>query len=195
VLCYSNCDAVELFLNGKSLGEKRRSFPRKGPTIVGNWSTYDPKTRITTSDLHLSWDVPYAPGTLKAIGKKDGKVVMETEVKTTGAPVFIRLSVDKEALKATGRDVAHVTVEITDKDGNVVPDADQRIYFQVEGPAKLIGLDNGSHRDYQSMKASNRNTFHGLCLAYIQTTGKAGSIKVTANSENLTGSAIIITTK
>jgi beta-galactosidase len=192
VLCYSNCDAVELFLNGKSLGEKRRSFPRKGPTIVGNWTTYDPKTRITTTDLHLSWDVPYAPGVLKAVGKKDGVIVLETVVKTSGEPAAVRLSADKEVLGSNSRDVAHIKVEVIDRDGNVVPYAENLVKFSVEGKGKLIGLDNGSHRDYQSMKADSRKVFHGLCLAYVQTTGKEGPIIVSVSSDNLTGSSIVL---
>ncbi|MBM3855356.1 MAG: glycoside hydrolase family 2 protein, partial [Verrucomicrobia bacterium] len=73
VLCYTNCDAVELFVNGRSWGEKRRSFPRKGQTIVGHWSKRDQRTRVTTADLHLSWDVPYVPGTLTFVGRRGGR--------------------------------------------------------------------------------------------------------------------------
>lgn len=193
VLGYTNCDAVELFLNGKSYGEKRRSFPRKGPTIVGNWSTYNPKNRITTTDLHLSWDVPYEPGIIKAVGKRNGEVVAEAEIKTTGQPTALRLSVDKNTVKADSRDVVHMTVEVVDKDGNVVPYADNLVEFNIEGQGKLIGVDNGSHRDYNSMKISKRNAFHGLCLGIVQSNGKEGVVKLTARSEKLGEASVTVT--
>jgi len=195
VLGYTNCDAVELFLNGKSYGEKRRNFPRKSPTIVGNWSTYDPKNRVTTADLHLSWDVPFEPGVLKAIGKKNGQVVVVTEVKTSGAPAALRISVDKNTLRADSRDVVHLTAEIVDKEGNIVPYADNLVEFTVEGGGKLIGVDNGSHRDYNSMKINRRNAFHGLCLAIIQSNDKEGTIKLTAKSAKLSEATVTITAK
>jgi beta-galactosidase len=90
VLCYTNCDAVELFVNGKSYGEKRLRVLRDGKTICGNWSTYNPKEHITTSDYHLSWDVAYEPGVIKAVGKKNGLVVFTEEVKQ---PMNLRLYV------------------------------------------------------------------------------------------------------
>ena len=83
VLCYTNCDAVELFLNGKSFGEKRFEFPRQGTS--GGWNRYEkPRVFPTTADLHLQWDVPYERGILKAVGKKDGEIVCTEEIKTTG---------------------------------------------------------------------------------------------------------------
>jgi len=74
VLAYTNCDAVELFINGKSYGEKRLEFPRQGTS--GGWNSYaSPQVNPTTSDLHLSWDAPYEPGTVKAVGRKNGQIV------------------------------------------------------------------------------------------------------------------------
>ncbi len=91
VLAYTNCNSVELFLNGRSLGEKRLEFPAQGTS--GGWNTYaQPVVNATTNDLHLSWDVPYEPGVLKAVGKRrDGSPACEAEVRTAGPPAAIRL--------------------------------------------------------------------------------------------------------
>lgn len=185
VLVYTNCDAVELFLNGKSYGEKRLQFPRRGKTIVGNWSTYDAKEHLTTSDLHLSWDLPYEPGIIRAVGRNKGEVVQTIEMKTAGEAAAIRLSTDKNRIAPDNRDVAHITVEIVDREGNIVPDADHLVEFAVEGGATLIGVDNGNPQDHNSFKKNNRRAFHGLCLAILQSNGKSDPIKVTARSEKL----------
>jgi len=195
VLCYTNCDAVELFVNGKSYGEKRLRVLRDGKTICGNWSTYNPKEHITTSDYHLSWDVAYEPGVIKAVGKKNGLVVFTEEVKTTDEPKALRISVDKMQLNTKNRDVAHVKVEIIDKNGNVVPYANNQIRFLVEGEGKLIGTDSGNPTDHSAMKNSNKDAFHGLCMALIQTNGKTGIIRITAHAENLEKSTITINSR
>ena len=98
VVCYTSCDTVELFLNGKSFGAKSLEFPRQG--TAGGWNRYArPQVSVTTADLHLSWDVPYEPGTLKAVGRKNGQVVCEEEIRTTGEPAAIALSVDRNTLR------------------------------------------------------------------------------------------------
>jgi beta-galactosidase len=190
VICYTNCEEVELFLNGKSYGVGIIEFPRLGKTMVTNWSTYETRKHATTSDLHLTWYLPYEPGVIKAVGKNGGKVVFTSELKTTGEPATIRLTSDKTKLDADSRDVAHIKVEILDKDGNVVPTAENLVKFSIEGPAKLIGVDNGNPKDHNSMKISQRNAFSGLCLAIIQSTAKPGKIKITARAENLVESTI-----
>ena len=126
VTCYTNCDTVELFLNGKSARGEGLRFPRLG--MEGRYGNYPARARVlrTTGDLHLAWDVPYEPGTLKAVGIKDGKVVATVEVSTTGEPAAIGLSADREAIAADRRDVAHVTVEILDATGQGGADGRQR---------------------------------------------------------------------
>jgi len=195
VICYTNCDAVELFLNDKSFGEKRLQFPRLGSPVVGSSTTYDSKEHVTTSDLHLSWDIPYKPGILRAVGKKQGKVVYTTEIRTVGEPAAIRLSADKNQLKSDNRDVVQIKVEIVDKDGFVVPEAGNMVEFTIEGPGKLIGVDNGNPQDHNSFKLNRRNVFHGLCLAVIQSNGKPGKIKITARSEKLDKKILVIESK
>ncbi|TDH19970.1 DUF4982 domain-containing protein [Segetibacter sp. 3557_3] len=192
VMAYTNCDTVELFLNGRSWGAKAMQFPRPGNS--GAWNRYDvAPVGITTADLHLAWDVPYEPGVLKAIGRKGGKVVVEEVIHTSGAPAAIRVSVDRATIEAQPGDVAHVTIKVVDADGHVVPDAAEPVQVRVEGAGKLIGLDNGNPVDHTSMKSDQRNTFNGLALAVIQSNNKAGSIRVNVNSSKLKGGSITIT--
>ncbi|MEO6454749.1 MAG: DUF4982 domain-containing protein, partial [Ginsengibacter sp.] len=193
-LAFTNCDSVELFVNGKSFGIKALEFPRQGN--FRNWNTYArPAVNFTTGDLHLMWDVPYEPGTLKAVGRKGGKIVSEEEIRTTGAPATIRLSVDHNTINADQTDVVHVKVEVVDEKGYTVPDADNLIQLTVQGDGKLIGFDNGNPRDTTSMKSSQRKAFNGLALAVIQSANTAGSISVQAQSPNIKSALVEIITK
>src|ERR1039457_7232230 len=127
VTCYTNCDTAELFINGRSVGVRGYEFPRYGMQgRYGNAASRDRALR-TTADLHLSWDVPYEPGTLKVVGAKDGVGVVTTEVSTTGEAAAIRLTADRTDLNADRRDVAHIMVEILDAQGRVAPLADNEI--------------------------------------------------------------------
>jgi len=195
VTCYTNCDTVELFLNGKSIGVKGYAFPRLG--MEGKYGNYPARSRVlrTTGDLHLSWDVPYEPGTLKAVGAKDGKTVATVEVSTTGEPAAISLSADRDVIAADRRDVAHITVQIQDESGRMAPAAANEVTFELQGEGRIIGLDNGdpqSHEDYQS---NRRKAFNGLCLAIVQATGKPGQIRVTASSPGLKSGSVVVTAK
>jgi beta-galactosidase len=183
VIAYTNCDTVELFLNGRSFGAKSYVFPQQGHS--GGWNSWArPYIAPTTSDLHLSWDVPYEPGTLKAVGKKNGKIITEV-VQTTSKPAGIRLSADRKEINADAHDIVNVKVEIVDENGLVVPDANNLVEFKIEGEGVLIGTDNGNPQDKALMKSSRRNAFNGLALAVIQSTEKTGNIKITATSGNL----------
>ncbi len=194
VLAYSNCDAVELFLNGKSLGEKRLEFPRQGTS--GGWNRYArPRVNATTADLHLSWDVPYAPGVLKAVGRKGGKEVCTQEVRTAGAAAAIRLSAEPNAVTANGLDVVHVKVEILDANGVLVPTADNLVQFAVEGQGRLIGVDNGNPTDRDSYQVPQHRAYNGLCLAIVQTLRKEGKIRIAAQAEGLKAASVEIEAK
>jgi beta-galactosidase len=183
VVAYTNCDSVELFLNDKSFGIKSVEFPQQGNS--GGWNAFArPYVPATTSDLHLSWDVPYEPGTLKVIGKKNGKIVSE-EVYTTSKPAAIRLSPDRTNINADAQDIVNVKVEVIDENGLVVPDANNLIEFKVAGEGILKGTDNGNPEDKTQMQSKQRNTFNGLALAVIQSTEKIGSIRLTAMSIGL----------
>jgi beta-galactosidase len=165
VLCYTNCESVELSLNGKSVGS--RDF-------------------ASTDELHLAWEVPYEPGVLKAVGKRGGQAVVETEIHTASEPAAIELSVDRETIAADGLDAAFLTARIVDKKGRAVPDADNLVTFQLQGEGKLIGVDNGDPKSHQDFKADHITAFSGLCLAVVQSTGAAGSVRLTASSPGLT---------
>jgi beta-galactosidase len=195
VTCYTNCDTVELFLNGKSVGAKGYAFPRYG--MEDRYGNTGARARVprTTNDLHLEWDVPYESGTLKAVGTKDGKVVGTVEVSTTGEPSAIRLTVDRAEIAADRRDVAHIAVEVLDSQGRVVPTADNEIAFVVEGEGRLIGLDSGDPQSHEDYKAARRKAFNGMCLAIVQSTAKSGRIRVTANSPGLLPANLAISTR
>ncbi len=192
VVCYSNCDAVELFLNGKSYGEKRMEFPRQGNS--GGWNRYDrPQINPTTADLHLTWDVPYEPGTLRAVGKKAGKEVVVYEVHTAGAPAAIRARADATTLVADGRDVVHIEVDVVDAKGHLVPDASDLVRFELSGPARIIGVENGNPSDHDPVKANQKKAFNGKCLAIVQTEkGKSGEIRLVVSSGSLTSATLQI---
>ena len=189
VLAYTNVDAVELYLNDRFIGEKRIEFPRQGTT--GTWNNYEtPPVFPTTADLHLSWDVPYEPGSLRAVGKRGNEVVVTAETWTTGAPAALRLGVDRIEIRAGERDVAHVTVEVVDSDGRVVPDADDLVRFSVDGPALLIAVGNGDPTDHASYQLPERRAFHGLALAFVQSLDETGRVRVRAEAEGLAADSI-----
>ena len=192
VFCYTNCDNVELFVNGKSFGVQGYWFPR-----VGYWPPQKEGRSTaprTTADLHLTWTVPYEPGTLKAVGTKDGKVVTEVEISTVGEPVAIELSVDRNAIAADRRDVSHCVVRILDAQGRMSPFADHEVAFEIQGEGKIIGVDNGNPGSHEDFKASHRKAFNGMCLAIVQSTAKPGQIRLTATSPGLKPGSVTITT-
>lgn len=170
VWAYTNCDEVELFLNGKSLGVRKKS----------------------DQNMHLVWQLKFIPGTLKAVAKKDGKVILEREIKTAGAPEKIELTADRNNIKAEGEDLSFITVRIVDKNGNLVPYADNLVNFTVTGNGKLIGVDNGLQTSHESFLAGSRKAYNGLCLAVIKSSDKTGKIFLEAKSEGLVGAKIII---
>ena len=184
VIAFTNCDAVELFLNGKSYGEKRLDFPRPGNSK--SWLQYDePPVNPTTADLHLSWDIPYKPGTLKAVGKKKGEIVYTSTVQTAGDPVAVRLNADKKTFIADGQDVVHLEVKIVDKKGILVPGANNDIQFKVNGNARLIGVENGNPRDHTKPSSIEKKVFNGMILGMIQSTDRTGNITIKVSSPGL----------
>jgi beta-galactosidase len=192
ITCYTNCDTVELFLNGRSFGVKGYAFPRLG--MEGNYGNYPARAKVlkTTADLHLTWDVPYEPGVLRAVGVKNGKVVSTMAASTTGEPSRLGLSSDREVIVADRRDVTHLTVQILDEKGRLVPIADSEVTFSVEGDGLLLGVDNGDPESHADFKSNRRKAFNGLCLAILQSTGKPGQIRVTAASPSLKPATVII---
>ena len=162
----------------------------------GQYAPAPPGAVRTTNDLHLTWDVPYEPGTLKAVGMKGGKVAVEVEISTTGDPAAIGLSVDRDAIRADRRDVAHVTVKVLDVQGRLHPDADNEIMFEVQGAGRLIGVDNGDMSDMAAdFKGKIRKAYHGMCLGIVQSTSSAGRIRLTATSPGLKPATVTIAAK
>jgi beta-galactosidase len=185
VTCYTNCDTVELFLNGNSLGVKGYAFPRPG--MVGTYGKYPERAKAvqTTADLHLSWDVPFAAGTLTAKGVKDGKVIRTAEIETTGRPAKLALVPDRPAISRGPSDVAHVTVKVLDQEGRVVPTANDEITFTLTGAGRILGVDNGQPDSHESYQGPSRRAFHGLALVVVQANGNPGTVRLSASAPAL----------
>ena len=160
---YNHADHVELFLNGRSLGKRSQ----------------------TDSTLHVSWRVPWAPGVLKAQSYKNGKIVLERIIQTAGKPYRIELLRSKNFMQADGRDMVFVTARVVDRQGNLVPDANQLLEFSVSGNAKLVGTDNGYQADIRSLQSNRRTAWKGLAMVYLQSNGKKGNITLKAESKGL----------
>ncbi|WP_329251555.1 glycoside hydrolase family 2 TIM barrel-domain containing protein [Streptomyces canus] len=210
VWAYANVPTVELFLNGTSLGT--RTFDTKKTTdgrayLETTEATGDDKTFTdgpypgsytspngSAGKLHLTWKVPYAPGELKAVARRNGKVVATDVLRTAGKPHAVRLTADRTSLAADGRSLAFVTADVVDSRGVVVPDAEHLITFAVRG-GSLAGLDNGREESAERYQATTRTAFHGKALAIVRSGTEPGVLKVTASAEGLrAGSAKVRTT-
>lgn len=172
---FTSGDEAELFLNGKSLGKKKKD----------------------KFEYRLRWDsVVYEPGILKAVAYKDGKQWAIHEVKTTGIPVKIALSADRNVIDADGKDISFVTVRILDSDGNIVPNADNKIWFEISGTGEIVATDNGNPADMISFASKERSAFGGLALVIMRgKKGKKGEMKLTARSERLDSGSVIISSR
>lgn len=168
VWAYTNCDEVELFINGVSVGVCKK----------------------TDSLLHLQWRVPYEPGEVKAVGRKGETTLCTASVKTAGEPRKILLEADRTTLKADGDDMAFLTARIVDEAGTLVPYANSLITFEVDGEADIVAMDNGCQTSVEPFQTRTRSAFHGLCLGVLRTReGKTGTVTVRARAEGLeTGS-------
>jgi len=167
---YNNADEVELFLNGKSVGVRIK----KG------------------DDLHVMWRIPFQAGTLKAISRKNGKTVLETEIKTAGNPALLKLTADRNTIKADGNDLSFVTVDITDAKGVLSPNANNEISFSLKGNGKIIGVCSGDPVSHESYKGTKHTALNGKCLVVIQSGNKAEKLELTANANGLKAATITI---
>ena len=166
---YSNCDEVELFLNGKSLGSKSK-----------------PK-----DDSPRNWKVNFEAGTIKAVGKNGGKVVAEFELKTAGKPAKIVLTTDKGKLANDWNDVAFVSASVVDANGLLVPSANDMISFGATGSGVIAAVDSADNADHDPFQAKKRRAFQGTCFALVKG-NKAGQIVLTASAPGLIGAKINI---
>ncbi|MFJ6080245.1 glycoside hydrolase family 2 TIM barrel-domain containing protein [Streptomyces sp. NPDC092369] len=210
VWAYANVEAVELFLNGQSLGT--RTFDTKKTTdgrtyLETTEPTGDDKTYTdgpypgsytspngSAGKLHLAWKVPYRPGELKAVARSGGRAVATDVLRTAGPPHAVRLTADRKSLAADGRSLLFVTADVVDAHGVVVPDAEHLITFDVQG-GSLAGLDNGREESAERYQATTRTAFHGKALAIVRAGTRSGSLKVAARAEGLrTGTTTVRTT-
>ena len=172
---YNNADEVELFINGKSQGVRRKT----GEQPEGRYDMHNTKAKLN-SEYHVGWRVTFNPGEVKVVARKDGHVVGEQTIKTAGAPARIRLSKDYQ-----GKNTTFITAEVVDKDGNLCPWADDMIYFISEGDGKILGTDNGCQTSMENFKAPQRKAFFGKCMVVV-----SGNGSITAKSPMLQSDVI-----
>jgi beta-galactosidase len=162
VIAFSNARMVEVFLNGRSLGAK--TMPQNG---------------------HLEWQVPYQPGRLMAKALTNGRVVATGKVETAGPAVRIQLSPDRRILQAGAADTVVVPISILDDQSRLVPNAENRLSFQLDGEGRILGVGNGNPSDHDADRANQRNAFNGHCIAVVQAGLHPGVLKLTASSPGL----------
>ncbi|MGA9639561.1 glycoside hydrolase family 2 TIM barrel-domain containing protein [Flavobacterium sp.] len=191
VYSYTNCDEVELFVNGKSFGKKV-----KGKDFTEIPSEYHGFEKgMYKTKYRLSWNVPYQPGSIKVVGYKNGKQTAVKEIMTAGAPAQIKLIADRTVLDADGNDLSFITVRIEDKNGNLCPEADNLVNFTVEGKGVLAAVGNGDSTSLASFQANNSKAFSGMCVLIVKSTSEKGAIKITAQSNQLKSTTLSINTK
>jgi beta-galactosidase len=172
---FTSGDEAELFLNGRSLGKKKKG----------------------EFEYRLRWDdVRYEPGELKVIAYKKGKKWAEEIVKTTDSPAQLLISADRNTINADGEDLSFITVKVADKNGSMVPDANNKISFTIEGPGEIVATDNGDPANLVSFASKEREAYFGLILAIVRSErGKSGTIKVSASSNGLKMATVEIKSK
>lgn len=192
VHCYTSFDSAELFLNGRSLGvrtkSKERPFTsRELGTVRSAEETRESGLGYPYTRYRLMWDVPYEPGVLEVVAfDKDGRPAMRKKVVTAGPPKRVELVPDRPAIEADGEDLCFVTVRIVDAQGNLCPHAEHRVTFHIEGPGRIVALDNGDPTSLEPFVGESRRAFHGLCLAIVGSIkGEPGEIALEAHAEGL----------
>ncbi|MCX6333078.1 MAG: DUF4982 domain-containing protein [Bacteroidia bacterium] len=169
VNAFANCGEVELFINGKSLGNKKMT---------------DFKNRAIT------WEVPFEKGTLKAVARNNRAETASYELKTTGSPVNIVARCDDQSMKADRQDISHIFVTLCDEAGNIVYNTGNEITCEISGPARLIGMEDSNPSNIEDYKDNKQHAFHGKLLIYLQSTDKTGPVTVKLSSPGLTGTYV-----
>lgn len=180
VWAYTNAETVELFLNGKSIGTR-------------DWTG--------VQETHLTWSVPYEAGTLRAVGKRGGKVVAEDSVETTGAPAKLELVADRAAIRADGQDLSFITVRVVDAKGRLCR-ANDRLPVQLEltGAGVIAGVDNGDPTNHEFFKGQSptraaHQTFHGLAIVVLRAPRTAGAMTLTARATGVSPATIRVSAR
>jgi beta-galactosidase len=166
---YSGTEKVQLFLNDKLIGEKPTGREQEFKAV---------------------FEVPYGPGTLKAVGIRGGRAVAESVLTTVGSAAGLRLAADRRVVKADGEDLSFVTVEAVDAQGRFQPHADQEVQFSISGPGVIAAVGNGDGQDPAPYQGDRRKLFQGRALVVIRTTGQAGTIKLTARTPGLSDGSV-----
>jgi len=172
VSAYTSYEEAELFLNGQSLGRKKAGRVNK---------------------FMVKWEVPYAPGKLSVIGYNGKKKSKEVALNTAGQAAQVRLHADRTQVLADGQDLSYITVELTDGEGHLLPDADDLVKFAVSGPATLVAVGNANPMSVESYQLAQRKAWRGKCLAVIKTGKDAGTITLKASVAGLPAAEINIT--
>ncbi len=169
---YNQADEVELFLNNRSLGVRRKQG----------------------DELHVMWRVPFEPGTLKAESRKSGKTVLTKTIKTAGAAYRLELVPDRKIIHADGKDLSFITIRVLDAKGSIVQDAAPLIRIKIAGNASLAAMDNGYQAGLESFKVNQHKAYNGLCLAIVQAGHTAGDSRITASADGLQEASVTLRT-
>ena len=168
---FSNCQEVELFLNNKSIGIQKMA---------------DFKNRT------LTWEVPFKNGTLRAVARNLGKDVASYELISTGTPASIIANADTEVLKSGQKGLAHISVNLCDENGNTVYSAENEVTCVVDGPIRLLGLEDSNPVNTEDYKDNRQHAYHGKILVYVQSTGKPGKALITLSAEGMKGTTLTL---
>jgi beta-galactosidase len=170
---FTSGDEAELFLNGRSLGRKKKG----------------------EFEYRLRWDdVVYEPGTVEVVAYKNGERWAKDAMQTAGEAAVLEVVPDRATIRADGLDLSFVTVRIADEKGLLAPRANHALEFQIEGPGEIVATDNGDPTSFEPMQAPRRKAFNGLCLVIVRAKpGEGGEIRVTASGEGLKSGATVVT--
>ena len=207
VVVYTDAAKVKLYFTPKGSTEKRligeKSFTKKTTAAGYTYQVYEGTDKDSTAhkNMYLTWNVPWAEGTISAEAYDEnnrlipeGSTEGNASVTTTGKAAKLKADADRKTITADGKDLSYIEVDVTDANGHIVPDAANRVTFDVKGAGKLVGVDNGSSPDHDSYQADNRRAFSGKVLAIVQSTKEAGEITVTAKADGLQSSTVKIAT-
>ena len=170
---YSKYPAVRLYVNGALVGEKQTGV---------------------AEEFKALFTLPYAPGEIRAVGIEKGEEKESTVLQTAGTGKMIALSADRDEIAADGQDLSYITVHITDENGLIDPNASNKLAFEIEGPGRIVAVDNANLKDSGSYVANSRDAWKGKALVIVRSTGDAGVISLKVTSPDLKGSTITIQT-
>ena len=171
VSAFSNCEEVELFLNNRSLGNKKMAdFINRA----------------------ITWDVPFEKGTLKAVARINGNSVAEYEIKTTDTPAKISAFCSEKILKADNNSLAHIFVTICDENGNTVYNADNEVKCEIGGPVRLLGMEDSNPSNIEDYKDNRQHAYHGKLLIYLQAMDLSGEVTIVLTSPGLASAKLVL---